>query len=204
MAMHFTQFGSSDAVVIRQLWLVEQGLFRQHFDQLDAAARSMRFGGSVHDSFIDLYVQTAFSPGNMVFGAFAHGGLVGVGEIKLVSSSYPVRAEAAFSVVPQWQNKGVGDYLISRIMAVLQNRGAHSVQLWCNASNSRMRHLATKHGARFDDKADEDSCAKLELSWPTPSSYIEEICGEAMCYAQSFMQVTQATEQTSPANSLPS
>jgi GNAT superfamily N-acetyltransferase len=204
MAMHISKFISPDQVTIRQLWPAEQSLFRGHFDKLDPAARTLRFGGPVHDSFIDIYVRSAFSAGNMVFGAFICGELVGVSEIKLIASQLPLRAEAAFSVLPDWQDKGVGDALMIRIIAVLQNRGVRNAFLWCSKSNVRMRHLAEKYGAELGFASEDDACCELQLSWPMPSSIIEELFGEASCYAKSFMVIAQPAARTVPAGSLPS
>ncbi len=183
MTVHSTTLQKATAITIRRLWANEQDLFRSHFDQLDPASRTMRFGGWVHDSFLDVYARSAFSNGNMVFGAFVQGTLLGVGETKLLANSLPLRAEAAFSVVPEWQDKGMGDALFARVIAALQNRGVSSVSLWCRKSNHRMRHLADKHHGKLNFIDGEETHGEVRLPWPTPSSIIEEICGEAFCYA---------------------
>ena len=189
MTMHTATLQKATAITIRRLWTGEQDLFRAHFDQLDPASRAMRFGGAVHDSFLDAYAHSAFSGGNMVFGAFVTGKLLGVGEIKLLANSLPVRAEAAFSVVPEWQDKGVGDALLARIVAALQNRGVRSVSLWCRSSNHRMRHLAEKHNSKLDFVGGDETHGEVRLPWPMPSSIIEEVCGEAICYSNALWQV---------------
>lgn len=213
---------TATAITIRRLWTSERDLFRAHFDQLDPASRAARFGAPVHDSFLDVYARSAFSNGNMVFGAFVKGNLLGVGETKLLANSLPLerhgfmpihkvapalwkrsvlwdlidsikthtdlRAEAAFSVVPEWQGNGVGDALFARIVAALQNRGVGSVSLWCRRSNHRMLHLADKHNSKLDFVEGDETHGEVRLPWPMPSSIIEEVCGEAICYAQA-MQV---------------
>lgn len=188
MTMHSTALETATAITIRRLWSSEQDLFRSHFDRLDPASRALRFGAPVHDSFLDIYARSAFSNGNMVFGAFVDGDLVGVGEIKLLANSLPVRAEAAFSVVPDWQDKGIGDALFARIVAALQNRGVRSVMLWCRSSNRRMRHLADKHNAEMNFADGDEACGEVRLPWPMPSSIIEEVYGEAICYTTSLLQ----------------
>ncbi len=188
MTMHSTVLDKATAITIRRLWSSEQNLFRSHFDRLDPASRALRFGAPVHDSFLDIYTRSAFSNGNMVFGAFVDGELLGVGEIKLLANSLPIRAEAAFSVVPEWQDKGVGDALFARIVAALQNRGVRSVLLWCRSSNHRMRHLADKHNAELNFADGDEACGEVRLPWPMPSSIIEEVYGEAICYTNSLLQ----------------
>ena len=190
MTMHSTALETATAITIRRLWSSEQDVFRRHFDRLDPASRALRFGAPVHDSFLDIYARSAFSNGNMVFGAFADGELLGVGETKLLANSAPVRAEAAFSVVPDWQDKGIGDALFARIVAALQNRGVRSVMLWCRSSNHRMRHLADKHNAEMNFVDGDEACGEVRLPWPMPSSIIEEVYGEAICYSNSLWQKT--------------
>ena len=204
MTKHTPQFMPSFTVTIRQLWQAEQGMLRDHFAQLDAASRAMRFGGQVHDSFIDLYVRSAFSTGNMVIGAFVDGQLVGIGELKLFTSQLSLHAEVAFSVIPAWQGQGIGDALITRIIAILQNRSISKAQIWCSSSNSRMQHLIEKHGAKLSFSDADEAKFEIELPWPMPSSFIEEITGEFACYTHAFMLAAQLTNRTVPATPLPS
>ena len=188
MTSHTPMPEAATAITIRRLWVSEQGLFRTHLAQLDDISRAMRFGGAVHDSFLDAYARSAFLQGSMVYGAFARGELLGVGEVKLLPDSVPQRAEAAFSVVPQWQDKGVGDALLARIVAALQNRGVRSVSLWCRTSNHRMRHLTEKHNGKLDFVAGDETHGEVRMPWPMPSSIIEEVGGEAICYSNALWQ----------------
>ena len=192
MTVHSATLQKATAITIRRLWANEQDLFRTHFDQLDSVSRTLRFGGAVHDSFLDVYTRSAFSNGNMVFGAFVKGILLGVGETKLLANSLPLRAEAAFSVVPEWQDKGVGDALFARVIAALQNRGVSSVSLWCRTSNHRMRHLADKHNSQLNFTDSDETHGEVRLPWPTPSSIIEEVCGEAFCYTQAIQALMES------------
>ncbi len=166
-------------VVIRRLWRPEAALFREHFDRLDAHSRSMRFGGAVHASFIDTYVESALSGNGMVYGAFVDGELRGVGEIRFISETYPWRAEAAFSVEPDWQHKGLGDALFDRIIAVARNRSIAGIDMWCRTSNLTMRRLADRHGADLVFEGDEVH-GHLTMPFATPASMIEEFMGEAI------------------------
>ena len=166
-------------IVIRRLWRPEAALFREHFDRLDSHSRSMRFGGAVHDSFIDRYVNAALSGNGLVYGAFVDGGLRGVGEIQFISETYPWRAEAAFSIEPDWQHKGLGDALFDRIIAVARNRSIAGIDLWCRTSNLTMRKLADRHGAELVFEGDEVH-GRLMMPFATPASMIEEFMGEAI------------------------
>jgi GNAT superfamily N-acetyltransferase len=170
---------STCSLVVRRLWPSEAALFRTHFDRLDAHSRSMRFGGAVHDTLLDAYVHQALAGNGLVYGAFVDGVLRGVGEIRFITDHYPWRAEAAFSVEPDWQHQGLGDALLERIIAVARNRTVTGLDLWCRASNNHMRKLAEKHGAELDFSGDETH-GRFTMPWPTPASLIEEVLGEAI------------------------
>ena len=174
-----THHTAPESVTVRRLWPAESAMFREHFNRLDHESRAMRFGGAVHDSFIDSYVQSALGNGGLVYGAFVDGGLRGVGELKLLTTHYPWRAEAAFSVEPDWQHKGLGDALLERIIAVARNRSISGLDLWCRTSNNTMRRLAGKHGADIEFAGDEVH-GTLKMPWPTPVSMLEEFFGEAI------------------------
>jgi GNAT superfamily N-acetyltransferase len=170
---------SPASLVVRRLWPSEAALFRGHFDRLDAHSRAMRFGGAVHDTLLDAYVHQALAGNGLVYGAFVNGALRGVGEIRFITEHYPWQAEAAFSVEPDWQHQGLGDALLERIIAVARNRTVAGLDLWCRASNSRMRKLAEKHGAELEFSGDETH-GRFTMPWPTPVSLIEEVFGEAI------------------------
>ena len=54
-------------------------------------------------------------------------------------------AEAAFSVERDWQDQGIGDALITRVIAAAQNRGVNRLDMICLPENRKMQHLAVKH-----------------------------------------------------------
>jgi GNAT superfamily N-acetyltransferase len=157
------------SLVVRRLWPTETALFREHFNRLDNESRILRFGGFVHDTLIDNYVRSAMSGDGLVYGAFVDGELRGVGEIRISTTDYPWRAEAAFSVEPDWQHKGLGDALMERIIAVARNRSISGLDMWCRASNHNMRRLADKHGADIEFTGDE-AHGTLKMPFPTPAS----------------------------------
>jgi GNAT superfamily N-acetyltransferase len=167
------------SLVVRRLWPTETALFREHFNRLDNESRILRFGGFVHDTLIDNYVRSAMSGDGLVYGAFVDGELRGVGEIRISTTDYPWRAEAAFSVEPDWQHKGLGDALMERIIAVARNRSISGLDMWCRASNHNMRRLADKHGADIEFTGDE-AHGTLKMPFPTPVTMLEEVLGEAI------------------------
>lgn len=164
-------------IAIRRLWQFDQLAIRRHFQRLDKTTRRMRFGGAVSDAFIEKYVANIFQIGSVVYGAFMDGRLCGIAELRGLLDDWPMTAEAAFSVEREWQDQGIGQALLARIVAAAQNRGLKRLHMICLMHNGRMKHIAAKHGALLEFHLDEVT-AKLDPPWPTPSSLVEEISGE--------------------------
>jgi GNAT superfamily N-acetyltransferase len=164
--------------VIRRVWPAEFAELRAHLKRLDPDSRLMRFGGAVSDQFIDEYVDSAHRLGTVVYGAFEGGHLVAAGELRTIFETWPLAAEAAFSVEKPWQDHGLGDTLMGRIITVAQNRGISTVYMICMRENARMQHLAGKHKARlqFDDG---EVAGHVDPAWPTPSSLMSEFLDSA-------------------------
>ena len=93
------------------------------------------------------------------------------------ANDWPMTAEAAFSVEPDWQDRGIGDALVARVVAAAQNRSVKTLYMFCLPENKRMQHLAMKHDAILAYHSGEVE-ATLDPSWPTALSIAEEIAGE--------------------------
>lgn len=187
--------GKLTDIDVRHLWASDQGLLLAHFLRLDPETRRLRFGNFVNDTFLEKYVAGLFEPQTVVFGAFVEGKLVGVGEVRGLpgvfhfpgARSGNAEAEAAFSVERPWQDMGVGTRLLTRMVAAAQNRGVDHLFMVCLRENRKMQHLAARHDAIV--KVDtEDADAHIYPSWPTPSSIIEELAGEAAAYTHDLMR----------------
>lgn len=163
---------------IRRLWPMDQPAVLDHFLSLDRDIRHMRFGGGVGDGFLRDYADDVLKVGSVIFGAFPDGELRAVGELRGLLDAWPVRAEAAFSVERVWQDRGIGDALVTRVIAAAQNRSVNTLNMICLPENRKMQHLAMKHHAVLDLSVDEVE-ARLDPPWPTPSSLAEEFAGEA-------------------------
>ena len=53
-----------------------------------------------------------------------------------------------------------------------------------------MRHLAVKHNAVLTFADGNETRGEVRVPWPMPSSIIEEVYGEAICYTNSLWQNT--------------
>lgn len=173
---------------IRRLWPADIADFRAHLLRLDKASRNMRFGGTVSDAFVSDYADTLARPDAVVFGAFTDGRLVAVAELRMLFDASGAGAEAAFSVEDPHQDKGIGDALLSRLIAAAQNRGIRSVYMICLNANARMRHLALKHDAEieFDDG---EVRGTVRRAWPDVASLTEEVLGEAFGFTRALLRI---------------
>ncbi|MEX0306726.1 MAG: GNAT family N-acetyltransferase [Ruegeria sp.] len=154
-----------------------------HFQNLEPETLRSRFGAVVPDAFLDRYVSTLFDDASLIYGAFPDACLRGMAELRPLGENHPRIAEAAFTVEAPWQDQGIGDALLSRIIAGARNRGIREVHMICLATNQRMRHLASKHSADLKLMTGEVA-AKLTPHWPTPLSVAQEIAGEYHAFAR--------------------
>ena len=177
----------ADSLFIRRLWPTDQPEISEHFSRLDQSSRRMRFGGAVSDDFVNDYAQSLLELGSVAYGAFPDGELRAVGELRGVLDRWPAAAEAAFSVQSDWQDHGIGEALMTRVIAAAQNRGVASLNMVCLRDNSRMQHLAEKHNAVLSVLPTEVT-AFLDQPWPTPASVAEEVTGEALGFVRAVMQ----------------
>jgi GNAT superfamily N-acetyltransferase len=162
---------------IRRLWSTERELYSEHLKRLDAESRHSRFTGTVSDTFIDAYVSTSFGYDMIVYGAFDEAQLIAVGELRLSYGSWPLAAETAFSVEKKYQDHGLGDMLLNRVIIAAQNRGVQKLDLYCLGTNTKMRHLAQKHRATLDI-FDGDTAAHIEPASFNPVIFLNEVLEE--------------------------
>ncbi len=172
---------------IRKLGPFDQPAILQHFLRLDATTRRLRFGGGVGEKFLRNYAGRIMQIGTVVYGAFPDDELRGVGELRRLMDAVPAAAEAALSVEAEWQNKGIGGALLTRIVTAAQNRGIETLYMICLPENEKMRHLAAKQNAVIlSDRLQID--ARFELPSPTPLSNEKRKAGEYEGYVNAVLR----------------
>lgn len=126
--------------------------FREHLLRLDKSSRQMRFAHGVSDSFIEDYANRMSDAGGIAYGYMLDGEVRAAAELRMAGNSWGGIAEAAFSVEPAFQNRGLGTDLMSRIMRAAKNRGVHQLIINCLSDNAKMQSIARKFGAdlRFE------------------------------------------------------
>ena len=108
---------TSSPVEIRRLWPSDMEAFRDHLLSLGPRSRHLRFGGGMSDDFLVRYAENCFGKGDLIYGAFIDGKLVGAAELRsnqaIWSEQAPfgrhIHAEAAFSVEEGYRRRGIGE-----------------------------------------------------------------------------------------------
>jgi len=183
----------SSPVEIRRLWPSDKELFRDHLLNLDQRSRHLRFGGGMSDEFLVRYAENCFGKGDLLYGAFVDGKLIGAAELRsnqAIWSEPPpfgrgVHAEAAFSVDQDYRRRGVGEKLFRRILRAATNHGVETIEIVCLPENVGMQNLARKFDAHLTFEANLLS-GRLTARRPTASSLIREASGDALDFGASL------------------
>jgi GNAT superfamily N-acetyltransferase len=174
-------------VEIRRLWPSDMGAYRDHLLRLDPRSRHQRFGGGMSDDFLAHYAEHCFGQGDLLYGAFIDGELVGAAELRsnmaIWSEQAPfgqhIHAEAAFSVEDGRRRQGVGEKLFRRIQRAASNHGVETIEIICLPDNVGMRMLAQKFKTHFTFE-ECNLTGRLRARRPTPFSLMREAAGDAV------------------------
>jgi RimJ/RimL family protein N-acetyltransferase len=178
---------NSSQVEIRRLWPSDKESFRDHLLRLDARSRHERFGGGMSDDFLAHYAENCFGKGDLLYGAFVGGKMVGAAELRsnrpIWSEQAPfgrdIHAEAAFSVEDAYRRRGIGEKLFKRILRAATNHGVETVEIVCLPDNIGMQNLAKKFKTQF--MFEENALnGRLTARRPTALSLLREASGDAL------------------------
>ena len=172
---------------VRRLWPSDQEAFRDHLLSLDPRSRHLRFGGGMSDDFLVRYSENCFGKGDLVYGAFIDGKLVGAAELRsnqaIWSEQAPfgrhIHAEAAFSVDDGYRRRGVGERLFKRILRAATNHGVETIEIVCLPENVGMQTLAKKFEAHFTFE-ENWLTGRLTARRPTALSLFREASSDAL------------------------
>jgi RimJ/RimL family protein N-acetyltransferase len=134
---------------IRKLWPTETDKFRDHLLRLDKDSRRMRFAHGVSDAFIEDYAARMADMGSIVYAFVIDGEVRAVAELRKLGDTWGKEAEAAFSVEPAFQDKGIGTELMGRVIRAARNRGVQHLFMSCLSENTKMQAIARKHEAEL-------------------------------------------------------
>ena len=178
---------NSSPVEIRRLWLSDKEAFRDHLLSLDPRSRHLRFGGGMSDDFLIRYAENCFGKGDLLYGAFVYGKMVGAAELRsnqaIWSNQAPfgrhIHAEAAFSVDQGYRRRGIGEKLFKRILRAATNHGVETIEIICLPDNVGMQNLAKKFHTQFTFEQN-SLTGRLTARRPTAFSLIREASGDAL------------------------
>jgi RimJ/RimL family protein N-acetyltransferase len=137
---------------IRKLWPAETEKFRDHLLRLDKESRRMRFAHGVSDAFIEDYARRMSDMGGIIYAYIVDGVVRAAAELRKLSDVWGQEAEAAFSVEKPYQDNGIGNELMGRVILAARNRGVQRLYMSCLNENHRMQAIARKYAAalRFE------------------------------------------------------
>jgi len=176
----------SSQVEIRRLWPSDKESFRDHLLRLDPRSRHERFAGGMSDDFLAQYAENCFGKGDLIYGAFVDGKMVGAAELRsnkaIWSEQAPfgrnIHAEAAFSVEDGYRRSGIGEKLFKRIRRAATNHGVETIEIVCLPDNIGMHSLAKKFKTQFTFE-ESALTGRLTARRPTAFSLMREASGDA-------------------------
>ena len=184
---------NSSPVELRRLWPADKEAFRHHLLSLDPRSRHLRFGGGMSDEFLARYAESCFGKGDLIYGAFIDGELIGAAELRsnqaIWSEQAPfgrhIHAEAAFSVDPDYRRRGIGEKLFKRILRAATNHGVETIEIVCLPENVGMQKLAKKFEAHFTFE-ENWLTGRLTARPPTTLSLFREVTSDALDFGASL------------------
>ncbi len=183
----------SSNVEVRRLWPSDMEAYRDHLLRLDPRSRHERFGGGMSDDFLVHYAEHCFGQGDLLYGAFLDGELVGAAELRSSTAIWSEQApfgrhihgEAAFSVEEGFRRRGIGEKLFRRIQRAASNHGVETIEIICLPDNIGMRSLAQKFKTHFTFE-ECNLTGRLRARRPTPFSLMREAAGDAVDFGVSL------------------
>ncbi|MBV8443671.1 MAG: GNAT family N-acetyltransferase [Hyphomicrobiales bacterium] len=181
------------AVEIRRLWPSDKEAYRDHLLRLDPRSRHERFGGGMSDDFLVKYAESCFGKGDLLYGAFADGKMIGAAELRsnqaIWSEAPPfgrhIHAEAAFSVEEGYRRRGIGERLFKRIQRAATNHGVETIEIVCLPDNIGMQRLAQKFKTHFTFE-ESALTGRLTARRPTAFSLMREVSGDVADFGASL------------------
>lgn len=160
------------AHLVYRLRPAEYDRYRKHLLALDEQSRYLRFGYHATDYIINQLCDKfeANTDKHKIF-VIENDELdvVGAGHISLENNEL----ELAFSVLKEYQGKGMGTSLMGRCVEWCQNRNIKGGCMVCLTTNIAIKKLASKHGILINEGG--ETLADIKIPEPTPASVFHEV-----------------------------
>lgn len=162
------------SVPVKALSAADRSALTEHFLQLPAIDRRLRFGSPLSDEAVRAYVQGLDFQRDAIFGVFDDDlALAGVGHVAVG----PDAAEFGLSVVPGARRRGIGTALFERANLFARTHMIHVLFMHCLLENRAVMHIARKSGMRIVAESGEAD-AHIELQPARASTFAAELMSD--------------------------
>lgn len=191
-AMHHTHFATPSAPLVAQLGPHHRARVLQHLHELPAHDLWLRFGYTVTDDALRLYVRNLHFSRDAIFGIFDEAAeLLALGHLGFDKNAQSRTAEFGVSVLPRARRQGFGLRLLQRAAMHARNRGATRLMMTYLPENDALKHLAQRAGMRLVPDSYEPR-AHLSLEPATAASLMDETFSEMLAAIDLGFRVANA------------
>jgi GNAT superfamily N-acetyltransferase len=150
--------------------------YASHLKNLSESDRYTRFCYNVRDENIDQFILSILyhADDHHLFTATLDDKLVGFGHLAREGENW----ELAVSVDGDCQGQGIANKLMDQMIVWGKTRGIHTVFMHCITKNTKIQHLARKHGLKTVDRDGAEITSKVDLPTPTPMDYTADFLRE--------------------------
>lgn len=151
-------------------------VYAQHLKNLSPEDRYTRFCYHVKDESIDQLILHVLYNRNdhYLFSATVDDQRVGFVHLAREDEDW----ELAVSVDRKYQGQGIADQLMYHAIAWGKTHGIHAVFMHCITHNTKIQHLARKHGLRTVERDGTEVTSRVELPPPTTLDYTTDFLRE--------------------------
>jgi GNAT superfamily N-acetyltransferase len=176
---------------IRKLRPSESDKLRDHLLRLDITNRRLRFAHAVSDRFLIEYAERQPDMGSVIHAYREAGQVRAVAELRRLSRDWGPEAQAAFSVEPDWQSRGIGKELMGRVVRSARNRGVRHLLMSCLAENRKIQAIARRHHAELTFEQG-DVIGTIAPDNATYLSQFEESIGDEFDFMIAVLDISKA------------
>lgn len=150
--------------------------YADHLKNLSDADKYTRFCYNANNENIDRFILSVLynNEDHHIFTAEVDDKIVGFGHLAREGDNW----ELAVSVDGAYQGQGVANKLMDFMIVWGKTRSIHSVFMHCITQNTKIQHLARKHGLRTVDRDGSEVTSKVDLPPPTPMDYTADFLRE--------------------------
>lgn len=161
---------------IQQVDISALSSYGKHLKNLTPEDRYTRFCFNIRDEGIDsLILNILYNTDNhYLFTATLGDDILGFGHLAREGDDW----ELAVSVNKEHQGQGVADQLMSFMIDWGKTHGIHAVFMHCITQNTKIQHLARKHGLRTVERDGSEVTSKVELPSATAIDYTTQFLHE--------------------------